>query len=66
MSPATSPGEEALARLLEQSPVTLVDNRCFCTGAYGMGIPHVKGVPRGCEHFLPVPGDSVFVRDATS
>lgn len=65
MSPASAPSEEALARLLEQRPVTLVDNRCFCLGAYGVGIPHIKGVPRGCDSFRPVPGDPV-IKDAAS
>lgn len=64
MSPASTPGEEALVRLLEQSPVKIVDNRCFCLGAYGVGIPHVKGVPRGCDSYRPVPTDLV-IQDAT-
>lgn len=56
MSPAVSPGEEALARLLAaQTPVKLIDNRCFCPSAYGSRVPHVKGVTVGCEHFELAP-----------
>ena len=56
MSPAHNPGDEALERLLAATTtkIKLVDNRCFCPGALGVGIPHVKGMPRGCEHYEPV------------
>lgn len=49
--PNPAPGDETLARLLQDNPVPYVDNRCFCQP---LGWVHVRGVDQRCQHHVPV------------
>ena len=50
MSPASRPGDDALAREIERSGIPLSDDRCFCTGYV-----HRRAAVSMCRHAAECP-----------